>query len=135
MYWVIRNEVIRIFNVRFYVYLARSWTVFNFCCGCRCRRLQFAFFAPLLLSLGLPKNSFLNRVCFLQFLSYNPLLLYWHTVYVVVRCWEGKVFYNLVITSQYFNGFESLGGALQKHLIVFLPLLCVKGRLDGPGGV
>lgn len=80
VYWVIRNKIIRFFSVRVYIYLARSWAVFNVCSSCsyRCWNLwfPFSFFLFLLLpsSLWVCLRTFLNRVCVLQFLSCNPLL-------------------------------------------------------------
>lgn len=60
----------QVFNVRFYVDLAKSWGVFNVHSSCRCQRLQYPLallFPTPLMSWGFPKNSYSSRVCVLQF--------------------------------------------------------------------
>lgn len=90
--------------------------------------LGFIFYFQL--SLGFPKNSFLN--CFAA-LGLYPLLLYWSPVDVMIRCWGERAFDNL-FKSQFLTRLESLNCNVKKKkkpFFFFLPL-CETGRLEMP---
>lgn len=52
---------------------------------------SMSFFCSSPVVFGFAKNSFLNRVCVFQSLTYNPLSLYWNSVDVMECVGKGNV--------------------------------------------
>ena len=72
--------------------------MFNVCCSCRCQRLQIpvlSIFLSPLLSLGLPKDSSLDRLWFAALLAIIQLLN-WSPIGVAVRYGGEEGLYNLM---------------------------------------
>ena len=67
-----------------------------------------------LLTLGFPKNSFLNRIYTLQLFQMLSAIIILELVDVVVRCGGGEVFYNIMIKSQSYSGLVFLDCGLYK---------------------
>lgn len=118
------NEGKQSFSLRIYVNIARCWALISIY-SCRCQRLQLLSCTCLHLysqrwaSLSAPSQK--ESVDFSPF-CWNPLLLYWSPVSVMVRCGGGRTFYNLMIKSQSFCGPVSQGYDLHTFLQWYSPL-------------
>ena len=128
------------FSVKFYVTLVMSWTTFNVCYSCWCQSLQIPlvslFLSPLLFPVSLRTPLEIESAL----AACSTVIHYCYTgaLCVVVGCWGGEEFCNLMSKSQSFSRPVFLRYELQKWSLVFHPLptptpLGETGRLEGAG--